>query len=142
MSGKYSGLQARIKQLYPKEKYIPCAAHSLNLVGISAVESCVEAVNYFGVGQSLYIFFSSSPCRWNVLNEQLKCNKNPLTLKSTSNTRWSADANAVKALRLGYNEIFTALLNIYSDDNQNLTTQYEAKTLYTLLYNIICSICA
>lgn len=133
MSGKYSGLQAQIKQLSPKAEYVPCAAHSLNLVGISAVESCIEAVNYFGVVQSLYVFFSSSPRRWDLLKEQLKCNKTPLTLKSTSNTRWSADANAVKALRLGYNEILTALSNIYSDDNQNLTTQYEAKTLYTKL---------
>uniref|UniRef100_A0A2S2Q4N5 Zinc finger MYM-type protein 1 n=1 Tax=Sipha flava TaxID=143950 RepID=A0A2S2Q4N5_9HEMI len=89
MSGKYSGLQARIKQLSPKAEYVPCAAHSINLVGISTVESCLEAVNYCGVVQSLYVFFSSSPRRWDLLKEQLKCNKTPLTLKSTSNTRWS-----------------------------------------------------
>lgn len=27
----------------PKAEYIPCAAHSLNLVGVSAVEFCLEA---------------------------------------------------------------------------------------------------
>lgn len=109
MSGKYSGFRARIKNLSPKAEYIPCAAHSLNLVDVSAVKSCLEAVNYFGVVQSLYVFFSSSPHRWEVLKEQLKFNKIPITLKSTSNTRWSADVNTVKALRLGYNEILTAL---------------------------------
>lgn len=61
MSRKYSGLQARIKQLSPKAEYGPCAAHSLNFVGTSAVESCIEAVNYFGVVQSLNVLFSSSP---------------------------------------------------------------------------------
>lgn len=53
-------------------------------------------------------------------------------MKSTSNTR-SADANAVKALRLGYNEILTALSNIYGDDNQNLMTRHEAKQIYAKL---------
>lgn len=33
MSGIYSGLQARIKEVAPLADYIPCSAHSLNLVG-------------------------------------------------------------------------------------------------------------
>lgn len=40
MAGKYSGLQARIKQINPLAEFIPCSAHSLNLVGVHAVESC------------------------------------------------------------------------------------------------------
>ena len=36
MFGKYAGLQARIKGLNPLADYIPCAAHSLNLVGVAA----------------------------------------------------------------------------------------------------------
>ena len=32
MSGKYSGLQARIWERNPLADYIPCFAHSLNLV--------------------------------------------------------------------------------------------------------------
>ena len=37
MAGQYSGLQARIKELAPLAEYVPCAAHSLNLVGTNAV---------------------------------------------------------------------------------------------------------
>ena len=33
MSGRYNGLQAHICQINPLAHYIPCAAHSLNLVG-------------------------------------------------------------------------------------------------------------
>ncbi|KAL7303989.1 hypothetical protein TKK_0003644 [Trichogramma kaykai] len=33
MSGCYSGLQARIRELNPLADYVPCSAHSLNLVG-------------------------------------------------------------------------------------------------------------
>ncbi|XP_060846161.1 zinc finger MYM-type protein 1-like [Rhopalosiphum padi] len=39
MSGIYSGLQARIKELNPLIEYVPCSAHSLNLVGSCAADS-------------------------------------------------------------------------------------------------------
>ncbi|KAJ8875731.1 hypothetical protein PR048_023630 [Dryococelus australis] len=43
MSGKYSGLQERIKELNEFAEYIPCFAHSLNLIGKCAAECCQEA---------------------------------------------------------------------------------------------------
>ncbi|XP_022178978.1 uncharacterized protein LOC111039694 [Myzus persicae] len=39
MSGKYTALQARIKQVCPHAVYVPCSAHSLNLVGECAANS-------------------------------------------------------------------------------------------------------
>lgn len=129
MSGKYSGLQARIKELSPKAKYVPCATHSLNLVGVNAVESCTTAAIYFGIVQALYTFFSLSTSRWDVLKKHLSSTKNNLLLKSRSQTRWSADANSLKALRLGYNEVMLALTEISEDKNQKLSIQFEAKDL-------------
>ena len=38
MSGIYSGLQARIRELNPLAHYVPCAAHSLNQVGSCVAE--------------------------------------------------------------------------------------------------------
>ena len=43
MSGKYKGLQALLKNENPKIEFIPCAGHSLNLVGVNAVDSCEAA---------------------------------------------------------------------------------------------------
>ena len=40
MSGKYQGLQARIKQVNPRTDFVPYSAHSLNLVGSSAAVLC------------------------------------------------------------------------------------------------------
>ena len=37
MSGKYNGMQAIIRQKNPLAVCVPCAAHSLNLVGHAAV---------------------------------------------------------------------------------------------------------
>ena len=49
MSGKYSGVQARVLEENGKAIYIPCMAHSLNQSGVSAAESesCVNAVTFF-----------------------------------------------------------------------------------------------
>jgi hypothetical protein len=53
MSGKYKGLQAHVKNKSNLAIYIPCTAHSLNLVGVHSVDCCEEAVNYFGFLQNL-----------------------------------------------------------------------------------------
>ena len=67
MAGKYTGVQARIKNISPMADFVPCAAHSLNLVGANSIESCTQAVNYFGLIQAVYVFFYSSTKRWNYL---------------------------------------------------------------------------
>lgn len=38
MSGKFNGVQAKIKQLYPKAIYVNCVSHRLNLVLSSALK--------------------------------------------------------------------------------------------------------
>ena len=52
-----------------------------------------------------------------------------LVVKSLSDTRWSARADAVKALCAGYEAIKSALLDIGVDDQQNGTTRHDAKSL-------------
>lgn len=47
MSGRYNGMQQKILEHNKYAIYIPCAGHSLNLVGRYAVDCCLEAVNFF-----------------------------------------------------------------------------------------------
>lgn len=61
MAGKYTGVQARIKNISPMADFVPCAAHSFNLVGVNSIESCTQAVNYFGLVQAVYVFFLLQP---------------------------------------------------------------------------------
>jgi len=49
--------------------------------------------------------------------------------KSLSDTRWSARADAVKALCAGYDCIKSALHDIAEDDQQNGSTRHEADSL-------------
>uniref|UniRef100_A0A1B6CW98 DUF4371 domain-containing protein n=1 Tax=Clastoptera arizonana TaxID=38151 RepID=A0A1B6CW98_9HEMI len=78
MSGAYTGLQARIKQHCPFAEFVPCAAHSLNLVGSSAAECCTDAVLFFGFLHNLFTFFSGSTHRWSILKTSLENSKTPL----------------------------------------------------------------
>jgi len=89
MSGKFKGLQAHVKCKNDLAVYIPCTAHSLNLVGVHSVDCCVEAVNFFGFLQTLYNFFRSCTHRWKILTDNLDTNDKHwlITLKSLSGTR-------------------------------------------------------
>ena len=100
MSETYSGVQTRFHQVNPLAEWLPCAAHSLHLVGTAAAESGTDAVRFFAIVQRLYIFLSASPQRWSKLLENLP--KQFPVVKSLSETRWSARGDAVKALASNY----------------------------------------
>ncbi|XP_022162488.1 uncharacterized protein LOC111028241 [Myzus persicae] len=84
MSGKYSGLQARIKEVSPLAEYAPSSAHSLNLIGECAADSSPESTAFFCLMQNIYVFFSSSTNRW--MTSISHTSKN-VTLKRKSDTR-------------------------------------------------------
>ncbi|KAL5477261.1 hypothetical protein EMCRGX_G024030 [Ephydatia muelleri] len=105
MSGKYSGVQARVLEENNKASYIPCMAHSLNLSGVSAEESCVNAVSFFGFVEKLYAFFSASTHRWNLLRTVLSAVnavERSLLPKRLCETRWSSRSDALKSLSQHY----------------------------------------
>jgi hypothetical protein len=117
------------QKVNPRSIYFPCVAHSLNLVGVNSVDCCVEAVSFFGFIQKLYTFFYASTHRWAVLTKHLEQTDGALTLKSLSDTRWSARANATKAVLIGYADIKSALEDISEDVQQNGGTKNEAESL-------------
>lgn len=61
-SGKYYGLQTRIKSYSSNAVYIPCASHNLNLIGNFAADSGNPACHFIFM-QKLFTFFSSSTHR-------------------------------------------------------------------------------
>ena len=52
MSGKYNGIQAVITILNHLATYVPCAAHTLNLVGLHSI----QRVTFFGIFQKKFNF--------------------------------------------------------------------------------------
>lgn len=127
MSGHYSGLQQRLKEINRHINFVPCAAHSLNLVGCCAAECCIGAVNFFGFLQALYNFFAASTHRWSILTKHLTAELS--VVKSLSQTRWSARSDATKAFSKGYKNIGEALTEIMHSPTQPAATRAEAARL-------------
>jgi hypothetical protein len=104
--------------------YIPCAAHSLNLVGRAAVDCCLDAVNIFGIVQEIYNFFSSPTCRWAVLLSFFKDDSK--VPKSLSKTRWEAHSIATSAIFDSYDGIISALHQLHIDTTEKGKTRHQA----------------
>ncbi|KAI6653462.1 hypothetical protein LOD99_3681 [Oopsacas minuta] len=83
MSGKHNGAQKHMITFNPLCLYSPCGGNSLNLLGADYAESCTEAVIYFGMVQTIYNLFSSSPQRWHILQLHIAS-----SLHGLSGTRW------------------------------------------------------
>ena len=127
MSGCYTGLQARIEEMNEFAEYLPCAGHSLNLVGVATASCCEPVASYFGFVNRLYTFFAASTRRWAVLVTSLPLRTS--IVKRLADTRWSAHSDAVKSLYQGYDDIQIDLDILTSDSSQTSDTRNDAQNL-------------
>jgi len=125
MSGSYKGLQARIRELNPLAFYIPCAAHSLNLVGIHSAEASSQSIKLFCLLHHVYNFFLASTHRWSILTSHLKSNAK--TVKTLLVTRWYSRNDACVSLNVSWDEIIQVLSTIELDKNEKSETICEAR---------------
>lgn len=78
------------------------------------------------------LFFSASTHRWEILNSHLQPNQH--NVKQLSNTRWSAKADAVSALREACSEIKEAFIKISEYETEKPLAKTEAKS-FTRKFN-------
>lgn len=131
MSGKYNGLQAKVIEQSPLAAWVPCAAHSLNLVALAAAESCNAAAAFFSFLEDLYVFFTASTRRYEILTTCLSRSGGQTCVpKRISTTRWSCRANATKALTLGYREIDNALISIANNSEELAEVRCKANGIH------------
>ena len=128
MKGKHSGVQARMLDINPKAVYVPCAnhVHTLNLVVVDSANSSTEALTFFGVLTRLYVLFSSSAQRWEILKKHVE-----LSIKSQSDTRWESRIKCIKPLRYNLKEVLLALkdLEAISIERKDGRAASETKSL-------------
>lgn len=85
LKGKNKGVQARFLQLSTRPFFVPCSAHTLNLVVADAAKTFQDAFGYFGYLTKLFELFSASNHRWDFLLKHIK-----ISLKSWAETRWES----------------------------------------------------
>ncbi|CAM5144655.1 unnamed protein product [Natator depressus] len=71
MKGKDNGVQSRMMEINPRAFFVPCSAHSLNLVVNDAARCCLEASSFFNLVQRVCVFFLGSTRRWDILTCQV-----------------------------------------------------------------------
>lgn len=84
MKGKNNGVQARLLQMNPRAPFVPCGAHTLNLIVADASKASTDAMNYFGILHRLFTLFSASTQRWAILKKHVG-----ITLKMWTDARLS-----------------------------------------------------
>lgn len=131
MKGKKVGVQTRILQLNPRAFFVPCNAHSLNLVVNDAASSCNEAASFFGTIQEIFNFFSRSTYRWSVLKKHVTS----LTVKQPSETRWESRIDAISPIRYQIGEIYDALFELAVDVQVDALGKNMASILANKLKN-------
>lgn len=114
MIGPYKGVQARILQNNSRAFFVPCSAHSLNLVLRDSAKSSTIAITFFGYLGRIYNLFSASTHRWDIFKSHCQL----YTVKQWSETRWESRINSVKAVRFQVENVIGALKEIMetSDD--------------------------
>ena len=123
MRGKNKGVQARLLEKNPRALFVPCGAHTLNLVVCDAAKRSVDATSYFGFLQKLYSLFSASTQRWAVLKKHVS-----ITLKMWSETRWESKIKSVEPMRYQGAAVREALIEV-RDHTKDPAIKAEAQSL-------------
>lgn len=90
MSGRHSGVAARIKSDAKHAVYVHCNAHCLNLVLVDTVKAVPEADCFFALLQKLYVYMSGSYVHQKWLDVQKEMHEGaPRELQKLSDTRWA-----------------------------------------------------
>ncbi|MBW0529459.1 hypothetical protein O181_069174 [Austropuccinia psidii MF-1] len=126
MAGNNNGVQSHILRVNELATFLPCSAHSLNLVGVHAAEVSPMMITFFGLIQNIYSFFSGSTSRWELLMKTMK-----ITLKSHCDTRWSTKKQAVNALKLNFKHVFD-ILNLMATNSKDFNKNTSASAQHIL----------
>ncbi|KAF0757116.1 zinc finger MYM-type protein 6-like, partial [Aphis craccivora] len=136
MSGKFNGVQAKVKELNPNISYVHCYGHCLNLVLVDCLGNKNRVIfDFFGCVQLIYSFIEGSPSRHAVLERIVQeTNIKLKTLKSLSTTRWACRSEAVSAIEKNYDSLLQCLKEI-----SKTTTQPDVRAKSNgIIYQIKC----
>ena len=129
MSGRCSGVQARVAEVVPQAIYIHCFAHVLNLVLVDSAKAISDAADFFALLEALYVFVSSTKAHSVFISKQKELHHDKPTreLQQLSDTRWACRHSAVDALCYTYDALLATLEVIA--DGENHSKAIEARGL-------------
>ncbi|XP_040079610.1 zinc finger MYM-type protein 1-like [Ixodes scapularis] len=112
MSGKSKGVQALLKLEVPQALYVHCFNHRLNLVIVDACKSFDSARTFFSLIEMLYVFLGGSATHALFITVQKQVCGTTIEPKGISETRWTCQINACKAVLHALPAIIVTLTKI------------------------------
>jgi hypothetical protein len=145
MSGRYRGVQARVRQVIPAALYTHCKAHNLNLAIIHASKE-QYARNMMNTVQEIAFSFNYSAKRLLKFRENLENDnlskaemENRTKLQSLCETRWAARADALKTFKAAFTTVVAALSDLCDNHGDVKAGAYK---LAVLQFSFIISLVA
>ena len=118
MAGKDNGVQARIRNTYPKAVFVHCSSHRLNLV-VHDLNSVADVRNTIGTVKYIIKFFRDSPKRRRLVpNIPLLCE-----------TRWSAKYKSIRIFSENFCDIYAQLEQLEANQHESQSTRQTAHQL-------------
>ncbi|XP_060846373.1 zinc finger MYM-type protein 1-like [Rhopalosiphum padi] len=111
MAGQKNGVQAIIKQSYPKAMFIHCYAHQLNLVFLHGSKSIKSVKIFISDLTMFHTFFSRSPKRSQLLREK------GFKLPQSCETRWNYHSRAAATITIHFIELKKAITCVTDEDD-------------------------
>ncbi|XP_070542020.1 uncharacterized protein C17orf113-like [Ptychodera flava] len=146
MTGRLNGVAARLRRdVNSSLVSVHCAAHRLSLASSQAAKSIESLKKYQQVLNNLYMFFNSSPVRYNKLREiQSVLDEVQVALQQPTPVRWLSVSHAVQAVHRCWDSLVTTLETIYSECNNSVAkgllseiTSYSFVSITALLMDVL-----
>lgn len=139
MSGKHSGVQARIKEQANHAFYIHCSAHCLNLVLVDTVKAVPEVGQFFSLLERLYVFTSGSYVhqKWLSIQKEMYPGA-PRELQRLSDTRWACRYMALHTIMDRLPAIKRVLQDIVQEHNGDRSVEARGLLAQIDLQFIVC----
>lgn len=130
MSGRFAGVQAKLKAQCPTVLYVHCSNHALDLILQEAAKEVCLVADTLNFVQSLSVAIGeSSKCKALFLSlfgaDDVVCN-----LLSLCPTRWAVHAKAIKRTCLSYAVLLETLKVLHQDKTMRSDTQAKLSGLY------------
>ncbi|XP_022169569.1 zinc finger MYM-type protein 1-like isoform X2 [Myzus persicae] len=129
MSGKFNGVQAKIKNKFPYAIYTHCMTHSIHLVVIDMCkyvkETTQETRTVFNTIEGIYIHFSHLTKNQMLVNMQKQLGIKSIHISCLSDTRWNCRLKNCEAILHNYK----AIINVLQEETDNQTDRNANEAL-------------
>uniref|UniRef100_A0A2H8TX88 Zinc finger MYM-type protein 1 n=1 Tax=Melanaphis sacchari TaxID=742174 RepID=A0A2H8TX88_9HEMI len=123
MSGRFNGVQQKVKLRHPCAIYTHCMAHRVNLIVIDMCKIVKETRYVFNCLESIYIHFSMPTNNFKFKEIQKQLGLKKISITAISDTRWNCRVKNCTSVKHNFKAIIEALKEKIENSNDRDVSQ-------------------